>query len=117
MHTLPSLTGHHLSPRDLSVVRRVFEATCLKTRLQERGIQADRLARFIVDEFRFGNTDEVSLLECALWHVECALWHETRRIPSKAKASIVDIRTARTREGRDPGQMRKAGAPHDRGAR
>ncbi|KOF12848.1 hypothetical protein AC244_33095 [Ensifer adhaerens] len=111
MHTLPSLTGHHLSPRDLSVVRRVFEATCLKTRLQERGIQADRLARFIMDEFRFGNTDEVSLLECALWH-------ETRRIPSKAKNhSVVDIRTARTREGRDPSQMRKAGAHHDLGAR
>ena len=66
MHTLPSLTGHHLSPQDLAVVRRVFEATCLKTRIQERGIQADRLARFIMDEFRFGNTDEGSLLECAL---------------------------------------------------
>ncbi|MGF6175149.1 hypothetical protein ABIE33_003457 [Ensifer sp. 4252] len=111
MHTLPSLTGHHLSPQDLAVVRRVFEATCLKTRIQERGIQADRLARFIMDEFRFGNTDEGSLLECALWH-------ETRRIPSKPKShSIVDTRTARTREGRDPGQIPTTGAPHDRGAR
>ncbi|OMQ33900.1 hypothetical protein [Ensifer sp. 1H6] len=111
MHTLPSLKGHHLSPHELSVVRRVFEATCLKTRIQARDIQADRLARFIMDEYRFGNTDEASLLECALWH-------ETRRIPSKAKnRSIVDIRTARTREGRDPGQMSKPGASPERGAR
>ncbi|NVD38893.1 hypothetical protein HT585_08505 [Ensifer sp. HO-A22] len=111
MHTLPSLTGHHLSPRELSVVRRVFEATCLKTRIQERGVQADRLARFIMDELRFGNTDESSLLECALWH-------ETRRSPSATKSqSIVDVRTARTREGRDPGQPVKTGAPHHRGTR
>ncbi|KQW46849.1 hypothetical protein ASD02_34890 [Ensifer sp. Root1252] len=111
MHTLPSLTGHHLSPRDLSAVRRVFEATCLKTRLDGRGIQADRLARFILDEFRFGNTDEASLLECALWH-------ETRRTPPKAKNhSIVDMRTARTREGRDSSQAPKTGNPHDRVAR
>lgn len=65
MHTLPSLKGHHLSPHELSVIRRVFEATCLKTRSPACGIQADRLARFIMDEFRFGNTDEASLLECA----------------------------------------------------
>lgn len=111
MHTLPSLKGHHLSPHELSVIRRVFEATCLKTRSPACGIQADRLARFIMDEFRFGNTDEASLLECALWH-------ETRRIPPKAKNhSIVDMRTARTREGRDSGQMSKPDASPERGAR
>ncbi len=110
MYTLPSLKGHHLSPDELSVVRRVFEATCLKTANQGRGKQADRLARFIMDELRFGNTDERSLLECALWH-------ETRRIPSKAKNhAVVDIQAARTREGRDPGQIRKTGLG-DLGAR
>ena len=89
MYTLPNLTGHNLSPHDIVVVRRVFEATCSKKR---PGGHADRLARFIMDEFRFGNTDEASLLECALWH-------ETRGILPEAKRdSIVDMRTALPRE-------------------
>ena len=43
MYTLPNLTGHNLSPHDIVVVRRVFEATCSKKR---PGDHADRLARF-----------------------------------------------------------------------
>ena len=94
MYTLPNLTGHNLSPHDIVVVRRVFEATCSKKR---PGDHADRLARFIMDEFRFGNTDEASLLECALWH-------ETRGIPPEAgRHLVVDMRTAGTRENRDLG--------------
>lgn len=89
MYTLPNLTGHNLSPHDIVVVRRVFEATCSKKR---PGDHADRLARFIMDEFRFGNTDEASLLECALWY-------ETRGILPEAKRdSIVNMRTALPRE-------------------
>ncbi|SDA91511.1 hypothetical protein [Sinorhizobium sp. NFACC03] len=94
MYMLPNLTGHNLSPHDIVVVRRVFEATCSKKR---PGDHADRLARFIMDEFRFGNTDEASLLECALWH-------ETRGILPEAKRhSLVDIQTALARENHDFG--------------
>ncbi|MCY1326959.1 hypothetical protein D9M69_124770 [compost metagenome] len=98
MYTLPNLTtGHNLSPHDIVVVRRVFEATCSKICIQRPGDHADRLARFIVDEFGFGNTDEASLLECALWH-------ETRGILPEAKRdSIVDMRTALPRENHDLG--------------
>lgn len=88
MHTLPNLTGHNLSSHEIVVVRRVFEATCPKICIQRPGEHADRLAKFILDEFGFGNTDEASLLECALWH-------ETRDISSEAKRHpIVDTRTA-----------------------
>ncbi|KSV90222.1 hypothetical protein [Sinorhizobium sp. GL28] len=97
MYTLPNLTGHNLSPHDIVVVRRVFEATCSKICIQRPGDHADRLARFIVDEFGFGNTDEASLLECALWH-------ETRGILPEAKRdSLVDMRTALARENHDLG--------------
>ena len=88
MHTLPNLTGHNLSHQDIVVVRRVFEAICSKTCIQRPGARADRLAKFIMDEFGFGNTDEASLLESGLWH-------ETRDIsPEATRPSTIDMRTA-----------------------
>lgn len=44
----------HLGPRDLALIRRAFEAACSKTRTPRLNRDADRLAEFITDEFRFG---------------------------------------------------------------
>ncbi|MNL50293.1 hypothetical protein D3C87_1732970 [compost metagenome] len=91
MHDLPQTSGRQLSPDDIEMLQRVFDATCFAARMQRRGERADRLAKFIMDEFRIGNSDERTLLECALWR-------ERRRIPVPARAEepeTIDIWVAR----------------------
>lgn len=109
MHTPPKLAVQHLGPRDVALIRKVFEAACSKTRIPRLSRDADRLASFITDEFRFGNTHEASLLECAMWF-------GTARLPSAVShASTVDTQVAATREGRDRAGLRKTGVPKSQG--
>lgn len=109
MHIPPKLAIQHLGPHDLALIRRVFETARAKARIPRLSRQADRLASFITDEYRFGNKDEASLLECALWF-------GTARIPSAlGEASIVDTQVAATREGRDRAGLRKTGVPKSQG--
>lgn len=102
MHIPPKLAVQHLGPRDVALIRKVFEAACSKTRTQHISKDANRLAKFITDEYRFGNKDEDSLLECALW------FGIARNPPTVRDASIVDTQVAATREGRDRAGLRKS---------
>ncbi|WP_457584381.1 hypothetical protein [Ensifer canadensis] len=89
MHDLPQASGRQLSPDDIEMLQRVFDATCFSARVPRRGERANRLAKFIMDEFRIGNGDERTLLECALWR-------ERRRIPPRTEETeTVDIWVAR----------------------
>lgn len=109
MHVPPKLPIQHLGPHDLALIRRVFETARAKARIPRLSRHADRLASFIADEYRFGNTDEASLLECALWF-------GTARIPSAlGEASIADTQVAATRHGRDRAGLRKTGVPKSQG--
>ena len=109
MHIPPKLAVQHLGSRDVALIRRVFKAACSKTRTHHISKDADRLAKFISDEFRFGNRDEASLLECALWF-------GTARIPPATRdVSTVDTQVAATREGRDRVGLRKTGVPKSQG--
>ncbi|MBP1874909.1 hypothetical protein LPJGGPFB_02706 [Ensifer adhaerens] len=89
MHDLPQASGRQLSPDDIEMLQRVFDATCFAARVPRRGERAERLAKFIMDEFRIGNIDERTLLECALWR-------ERRRIAvNTEELETVEIWVAR----------------------
>ncbi|OCP23146.1 MULTISPECIES: hypothetical protein [unclassified Ensifer] len=89
MHDLPEASGSELSPDDIEMLQRVFDATCFAAHVPRRGESANRLAKFIMDEFRIGNSNERTLLERALWR-------ELRRMPSKTEEmETVDIWVAR----------------------
>ncbi|WP_112833570.1 hypothetical protein [Ensifer sp.] len=89
MQDLPHNSGRQLSPDDIEMLQRVFDATCFAARVPRRGERANRLAKFIMDEFRIGNGSERALLECALWR-------ERRRLPPRTpEAETVDIWVAR----------------------
>ncbi|WP_158665288.1 hypothetical protein [Ensifer adhaerens] len=45
----------------------IYDKVCLVTALPKRSARSNQLARFLVEEFRLGHTDEACLLECALW--------------------------------------------------
>lgn len=56
-----------LGPKDVEMLQRVFEKTCFLAGFPKCSDQGDQLARFLIDEFRFGHTDEACLSEWALW--------------------------------------------------
>lgn len=56
-----------LGPKDVEMLHRVFERTCFLAGIPKLSDRGNQLARFLIDEFRFGHTDEACLLECALW--------------------------------------------------
>lgn len=89
MHDLPQASGRQLSPDDIEMLQRVFDATCFAARVPRRGERANGLAKFIMDEFCIGNGDERRLLECALWR-------ERHMMPPKTEEmETVDIWVAR----------------------
>ncbi len=109
MHIPPKLAIQHLGPRDLALIRKVFETACAKTRIPHLSKRAVRLASFIADEYRLGNKDETSLLECAIWF-------GTARIPLATEdKSPSDTQVAATREGRGRAGLRKTGVPKSQG--
>jgi hypothetical protein len=67
MYFLSIGPGGSFSPDDLDILQRVFERACFLTAVPKRSACSDRLARFLIEEFRLGHTDESCLLECALW--------------------------------------------------
>lgn len=93
MHYLIEETGSDLSPSDIDMLQRVFERTCILAQLSKRSAGGDRIARFLVDEFRLGHTDEACLLECALWFTK-------RRSPKSENLEHGPAWIARTRHGR-----------------
>ena len=56
-----------LGPKEVEMLHRVFERACSLAGFPKRSDRGYQLARFLIDEFRFGHTDEACLLECALW--------------------------------------------------
>jgi len=93
MHYLIEKTGCDLSPSDIDLLQRVFEKTCFLAQLSKHSAGGDQVARFLVDEFRLGHTDEACLLECALWFAK-------RRPPKSEHLERGPDWIARTRHGR-----------------
>ncbi|MGH6806205.1 MAG: hypothetical protein ACREEJ_05030 [Ensifer adhaerens] len=55
------------SPAEIAMLQRVLNTACLAARMQRTDYRADRLAKFIIGEFRGGTRDEAALCERALW--------------------------------------------------
>ncbi|MBP1873561.1 hypothetical protein J2Z19_003276 [Ensifer adhaerens] len=60
-------TGFDFAPEQIDTLQRIFDRICFETRIPRYDVRADRLAKFLMDEFKFGNTDELALTECGRW--------------------------------------------------
>ncbi|KQW34868.1 MULTISPECIES: hypothetical protein [Ensifer] len=60
-------SGFELAPQQIGTLQRIFDRICFEARIPRQDIRARRLAKFLMDELRFGNTDEVALTECGRW--------------------------------------------------
>ncbi|WEX90412.1 hypothetical protein PZN02_005791 [Sinorhizobium garamanticum] len=69
-----------LSKAEIEVLRRVFEAICARYGISRQGQQIQRLAQFLMSEFRRGPLDEEALLTAA--HEFC---REQEREPGGAE--------------------------------
>ncbi len=67
MYRLSEVPSCDLSPEDIVMLQGIYDKVCLVTALPKRSARSNQLARFLVEEFRLGHTDEACLLECALW--------------------------------------------------
>ncbi|KOF17681.1 hypothetical protein AC244_16775 [Ensifer adhaerens] len=71
MLNLPDPSAGNLSATEAEMLQRIFNRVCVEERIPKMDIRAERLAKFIIDEFDVGNREEESLLECARWLVRC----------------------------------------------
>lgn len=55
------------NPAEIAMLQRVLNTACLAARMARTDYRADRLAKFIIGEFRAGTRDEAALCERALW--------------------------------------------------
>lgn len=83
-------SGFELAPDDIDMLRRVFDRICIEARLPRQDARAGHLARFLMDEFRVGNTDEAALTECGRWL--CKRGRSTHHVPSSAKEQMRQTR-------------------------
>ncbi len=60
-------SGFEFAPEQIDSLQRIFDRICFETRIPRHDVRAGRLAKFLMDEFRFGNTDELALTECGRW--------------------------------------------------
>ncbi|WP_312362495.1 hypothetical protein [Ensifer sp.] len=55
------------SPAEIAMLQRVLNTACLAAGMPRSDYRADRLAKFIIGEFRSGIRAEAALCERALW--------------------------------------------------
>ncbi|NRP21572.1 hypothetical protein LPJGGPFB_04831 [Ensifer adhaerens] len=60
-------TGFEFAPEQIDILQKIFDRICFETRIPRHDVRADRLAKFLMDEFKVGNTDEMALTECGRW--------------------------------------------------
>lgn len=60
-------SGFEFAPDQIETLQRIFDRICFEARIPRIDNRAGRLAKFLMDEFRLGNTDEVALTECGRW--------------------------------------------------
>ncbi|WP_457588440.1 hypothetical protein [Ensifer canadensis] len=60
-------SGFGLAPDQIEILQSIFDRICVEARIPRYDPRAGRLAKFLMDEFRFGNTDELALTECGRW--------------------------------------------------
>jgi len=60
-------SGFEFAPEQIDTLQRIFDRICFAARISRQDVRAGRLAKFLMDEFRFGNTDELALTECGRW--------------------------------------------------
>ncbi|NRP21855.1 hypothetical protein LPJGGPFB_05114 [Ensifer adhaerens] len=70
---------------ELEVLDRVFQRACLLANRQVRKDDAERLVRFILEQYRQGNINETTLSACAIW------WLHNRFHPTFMQGECIDI--------------------------
>jgi hypothetical protein len=80
-----------LGPKDVEMLHRVFERTCFLAGFPKLSKRGNQLARFLIDEFRVGHTDEACLLECALWFTK----RDTRQSEFSSRRGLGEISRVR----------------------
>lgn len=55
------------SPAEIAMLQRVLDTACLAAGMPRSDDRADRLAKFIIGEFRSGTRSEAALCERAMW--------------------------------------------------
>lgn len=60
-------SGFEFAPEQIDTIQRIFDRICFEARIPRQDVRAGRLAKFLMDEFRLGNTDELALTECGRW--------------------------------------------------
>lgn len=56
-----------ISPSDLNLLQEIFERVCMWCQIERPSERADRLATYLMHEFRAGLRDEAALFEAAMW--------------------------------------------------
>lgn len=56
-----------ISPTELHFLQGVFDRVCMWCNIDRPSKRADRLARYLLHEFRAGIRDETVLFEAAMW--------------------------------------------------
>ncbi len=69
MALLSQMPDCRLEGDEVEMLQRVFDLVCFEARIPRKDARANKLARFLLEEFRVGNTDEGALMECARWLV------------------------------------------------
>lgn len=60
-------TGFDFAPEQIDTLQRIFDRICFEARIPRHDVRAGRLAKFLMEEFKLGNTDELALTECGRW--------------------------------------------------
>ncbi|SDA99860.1 hypothetical protein [Sinorhizobium sp. NFACC03] len=56
-----------ISPSELEFLQRIFDRVCMWCHIERPSERADRLASYLMDEFRAGTRDETALFDTAMW--------------------------------------------------
>ncbi|MBZ7927144.1 hypothetical protein LAC81_34910 (plasmid) [Ensifer adhaerens] len=56
-----------ISPTELNFLQRIFDRVCMWCQIDRPSERADRLATYLLHEYRAGIRDETALFEAAMW--------------------------------------------------
>ncbi|MGF6175066.1 hypothetical protein [Ensifer sp. 4252] len=60
-------SGFEIAPDEIDLLQKIFDQICFEAHIPRQDARAGRLAKFLMDEFRMGNADELALVECGRW--------------------------------------------------
>ncbi|KOF15520.1 hypothetical protein AC244_22370 [Ensifer adhaerens] len=60
-------SGFEIAPDQIDLLQKIFDQICFEAHISRQDVRAGRLAKFLMDELRVGNADELALIECGRW--------------------------------------------------